>query len=171
MKYFAIIFSVLFIASSAFAATTVVSGHSKDRYDIDNNGYPDSGVTTNGKYVSIYAYDQINWYWDLGDGRVLGTVPSINDLSQAFLTVCTYQVQYRGMFNNDSFLDSGWIINNINCSGSLDNGQYNYLIVHQSDPRYNGNPDWSIWGTWEYQVLTESGVGNLIRPMTPAGLN
>lgn len=33
------------------------------------------------------------------------------------------------------------------------------------DPRYQGDPDWAVWGTWEYHVLTESKLGNLVRPM------
>jgi hypothetical protein len=61
-------------------------------------------------------------------------------------------------------MDAGWIINTINCSGFDDNGQYNYLIVHESDPRYTGDPDLAIWGTWEYHVNVESGVGNLAAP-------
>lgn len=127
-------------------------------------------MTTNGKYTSLYADDANGgWYWDLGDGRVYGNVGSVDDLDQATLTVCDYQVQYRGNFENDPYLDSGWMINNINCKGYDDNGSYNYLIVHQTDPRYDGNPDWAIWGTWEYQILTVSGFGNLVRPMTPVG--
>ena len=148
-------------------ASTVVPGH-QDRYDADGNGFPDVGVTVNGKYTSLYAYDANgDWYWDLGDGRVYGTVLSVGDLEEATLTVCDYQVHYRGNFENDPFLDSGWIMNNINCSGYDDNGSYNYLIVHKTDPRYTGNPDWAIWGTWEYHVLTESGEGNLVRPEGP----
>ena len=38
-------------------------------------------------------------------------------------------------------------------------------VVSQSDPRYTGNPDQAVWGTWEYHVNTESGLGNLARPM------
>jgi hypothetical protein len=107
--------------------------------------------------------------WDLGDGRIQGTVASIDDLDAATLTTCLYQVQYRGNFENDPFLNSGWIANEINCAGYDDNGTYKYLIVHETDPRYEGNPDWAIWGTWEYHVLTQSGVGNWVRPETPVG--
>ena len=154
----------------AASAETVVPGHSKDRYDSDNNGYPDAGVTTVGKYESVYAYDGAgDWYWDLGDGRVEGSVASIGELDPATLTVCNYQVQYRGNFENNPYQDSGWIANHINCAGYDGNATYTYLIVHQTDPRYTGNPDWAIWGTWEYHVLTESGSGNLARPSTPVG--
>lgn len=161
---------VLLLAAAGFAsAATVVPGQ-QDRYDDDNNGYPDEGVTVNGHYTSLYAYDANgDFYWDLGDGRVQGTVGSIDDLDQPTLTVCDYEVTYRGNFENDPFLDSGWIINNINCQGYDDNGTYNYLIVHETDSRYRGNPDWAIWNTWEYHVLTESGQGNLVRPMTHQG--
>jgi len=56
------------------------------------------------------------------------------------------------------------------CSYRYDGtGAYNYLIVHQTDPRYTGNPDWAIWDTWEYHVLTESGSGNLVRPESHVG--
>lgn len=109
--------------------------------DTDANGYPDVGEVVTGKYTEVYEY---------GD------------------TVCKYEVQYRGDFGNDPYLDSGWIKNNINCSGA-EKGSYNYIIVHETDPRYTGNPEWAIWGNWEYHVLTESGSGNLVRPETAVG--
>jgi hypothetical protein len=152
----------------AQAASTAVPGHQKDRYDNDDNGYPDAGTKVTGKYVSLYAYDDNgDWYWDLGDGREQGTVGSVDDLDSSTLTTCDYQVVYRADFGNDPFMNEGWIINNINCSGYDDNGSYHYLIVHETDPRYTGNPDWQVWGTWEYHVLTESGAGNLARPEKP----
>lgn len=153
-------------------AATVVSGHQKQiekgangRFDQDENGIPDVGVSVNGHYTSIYAYDDGNWYWDLGDGRIHGTVDSIEELAQETLTRCDYVINYRGNFDNDPFLNSGWIQNLIRCSGYDDNNEYNYFIVHETDPRYRGNPDWSVWGTWEYHGLTQSGIGNLVRPM------
>lgn len=146
------------------AGSTIVPGQ-QGRYDSDDNGIPDEGAVVTGKYESVYVYDANgDWYWDLGDGRVQGTVDSIDDLDQTTLTVCDYQVQYRGSFDNDPFLDSGWIKNNIKCSGYDGTSTHNYVIVHETDPRYTGNPDWAIWGTWEYHVLTESGQGNLVRP-------
>jgi hypothetical protein len=162
------------VHSGWLLASTVVPGQQKKidsgKIDADSNGIPDIGVTVNGKYTSVYAYDEAgDWYWDLGDGRIQGTVGSVDELDSNTLTTCNYQVQYRGNFENDPFMDSGWIMNNINCSGYDDNGNYNYLIVHETDPRYRGNPDWSVWGTWEYHVLTESGKGNLTRPQNAAG--
>ena len=163
----------LLFASVAAYAGTMVPGHQKQvdngTIDADSNGYPDAGVTINGKYVSLYAYDDTDWYWDLGDGRIQGTVDSVDDLDENTLTVCDYQVQYRGNFENDPFLDSGWIMNNINCGGYDDDNHYNYLIVHETDPRYTGNSDFAIWGNWEYKALTISGFGNLVRPETPVG--
>lgn len=151
-------------ALPAAAGSTIVPGH-QDRYDADDNGFPDEGEVVTGKYESVYAYDANgDYYWDLGDGREQGTVDSIDELDQDTLTVCDYQVQYRGSFENDPFLDSGWIKNNINCSGYDGTSTYNYVIVHETDPRYTGNSDWAIWGNWEYHVLTESGHGNLVRP-------
>lgn len=150
-------------AGVAGAASTAVPGHQGDRFDADRNGIADAGVTVTGKYTSVYAYDDKgDWYWDLGDGRVQGTVGSVDGLDAETLTVCDYQVVYRGKYENDPFLDSGWIINNINCSGYDDDGTYSYLIVHNTDPRYTGNPDWAVWGTWEYHTLIESGSGNLV---------
>lgn len=149
---------------------TTVPGHSTDRQDSDGNGFPDEGVTVNGHYTALYAYDASgDWYWDLGDGRVQGTVGSVDELDASTLTECEYVVNYRGNFENDPFLDSGWIQNQINCSGYDDNNKYNFMIVHETDPRYRGNPDWSVWGTWEYHVLTVSGFGNLVRPENPVG--
>ena len=151
-------------------AKTTVPGHSSQRYDQDNNGIPDEGQTVNGHYTSLYAYDNLgDWYWDLGDGRVQGTVDSVDDLDPATLTTCDYVVNYRGNFENDPFMDSGWIQNHINCSGFDDNNQYNYLIVHETDPRYTDNPEWAIWGNWEYKALTISGFGNLVRPANHMG--
>ena len=138
-------------------------------WDADGNGYPDEGVTVTGTYKSIYAYDANgDYYWDLGDGRVRGTVGSVDDLDDATLTACYYKVQYRGNFENDPFLDSGWIKNEIKCKG-VDDGNYNYTIVHETDPRYTGNPDWAIWGSWEYHGYVVGGVGNLVRPENRAG--
>lgn len=153
----------------AAAAPTTVPGHT-DRYDSDNNGYPDVGEEVNGHYTAVYAYDANgDWYWDLGDGRVQGTVSSIDDLDQETLTTCDYVNNYRATFGNDPFMDTGWIQNHINCHGYDDNNTYNYLIVHETDPRYRDNPDWAIWGDWEYHALTQSGYGNLVRPVTHQG--
>ncbi len=144
------------------AAQTTVKGHQK-KADADGNGYPDVGVEVNGHYTSVYAYDLAgDWYWDLGDGRVQGSVGDPADLDQATATVCRYVNNYRATFNNDPYMDSGWIQNHIVCSG-FERATYNYLIVHKTDPRYTGNPDWAVWGEWEYHALTVSGSGNLVR--------
>ena len=165
---FVILLAVLLTVPAVFASTAV-PGH-QDKWDADNNGYPDAGVKVNGHYTSLYAYDgNGDYYWDLGDGRIQGTVGSVAELDQATLTTCDYVINYRADFGNDPFMDSGWIQNHINCSGYDDNGHYNYLIVHETDPRYTGNPDWAIWGAWEYHVLTVSGQGNLVRPENHVG--
>lgn len=166
----AILFSVTSPVLAGGKDGTRVPGHQKERYDQDDNGYPDDGIYVNGHYTSLYAYDaEGDWYWDLGDGRIQGTVDSVDSLDQDTLTTCDYVVNYRADFGNDPFMDAGWIQNHINCSGYDDNGTYNYLIVHETDPRYRGNPDWAIWGSWEYHVLTESGQGNLVRPYSHVG--
>ena len=160
--------TLLLAAAGMVLADTTVPGHT-GKYDQDNNGYPDAGMEVNGLYTSVYAYDANgDWYWDLGDGRIQGTVGSIADLDPATLTTCDYVINYRADFGNDPFMNSGWIQNLINCYGYDDNGQYNYLIVHETDPRYTGNPDWAIWGNWEYHVLTISGQGNLTGPQNYA---
>jgi hypothetical protein len=157
----------LLALSAVAVATTTVPGHTGGRSDQDNNGIPDAGVYVNGHYTSLYAYDANgDWYWDLGDGRVQGSVGSVDELDAETLTVCDYIVNYRADFGNDPFMNEGWIQNLINCHGYDDNGQYNYLIVSQTDPRYTGDPEWAIWGTWEYHVLTESGQGNLTGPQS-----
>lgn len=149
-------------------SSTVVPGH-QDRYDEDNNGYPDEGVVVNGKYKSLYAYDANNdFYWDLGDGRVQGTVGSVSELDQSTLTTCDYKVIYRGSFENDPFMDSGWIRNNINCTGE-DKFNQNFLIVHKTDRRYTGNKTPAFGGDWEYHVDARLGEGNIIRPENHAG--
>jgi len=155
-------------ALPAYAGTTV-PGHAKKiangKIDGDNNGYPDAGIYVNGHYTSLYAYDANgDYYWDLGDGLVYKTVPSVEDLDQDTLTSCDYVINYRADFGNDPFMNEGWIQNHIKCNGYDDNNHYNYLIVSQTDPRYTGNPDWAIWNTWEYHVLTQSHEGNLVRP-------
>ncbi len=171
--------TVALSSNDGVVAETRVPGHQSDRYDNDGDGFPDEGVIVNGKYTSVFAYEgaygngaypQENWYWDLGDGRIYGTVTSIDELDQLTLTICDYQVQYRGSFDNDAFLDSGWIMNNINCRGYDDNNTYNYIIVHQSDPRFTGTGLDADWGPeWEYQILTIIGFGNLARPESPVG--
>ncbi len=159
---------VFALAASAQAAT-VVPGHD-GRFDADGNGYPDAGVSVNGHYTALYAYDATGaWYWDLGDGRVYGTVGSVDELDQATLSRCDYEINYRADFGNDPYMNSGWIQNLIVCSGYDGTASYNYLIVHKTDPRYTGNPDWAIWGDWEFKILTESGSGNLVRPAGNVG--
>lgn len=78
---------------------------------------------------------------------------------------CVVQVIYRGDFGGTPYLDNGWIINNANCTAD-DGSTYteHYLIVHESDHRYTGNPDWAIWGSWEIVGYTRSGEGNMLRP-------
>ncbi|KAB1194828.1 hypothetical protein GJR96_09045 [Haloferax sp. MBLA0076] len=153
---------------------TAVGQTAKSKYDDeDGNGIPDEGEVVTGTYKSVYAYDANgDWYWDLGDGRVQGTVGGVDELDQETLTVCDYKVQYRGSFENDPFLDSGWVRNNINCKGYDDNGNYNYLIIHKTDPRYTGNRPPAFGGDWEYFVDVESKLGNkLVRPQNPPGQN
>lgn len=149
------------------AGKTLVPGHAKARYDADNNGFPDAGVYVVGHYESLYAYDASgDYYWDLGDGRVSGTVGSVDELDASTLTECRYVNNYRADFGNNAFMDDGWIQNHIKCAGYDDNGTYNYLIVSDDDPRYTGNPAWSVWNTWEYHILTVSGEGNLVDRLT-----
>ena len=123
--------ALLAIPASA-GASTLVPGQ-QDRYDTDNNGFPDAGRNVNGRYTDTYV-----------DGA----------------TICKLTVIYRGDFNNDAYLDSGVIDNHYVCKGPDGTQTYNYQIVSQEDPRYRGNPDWAVWGTWEYHVLTQGGQGN-----------
>lgn len=76
---------------------------------------------------------------------------------------CDYTMQYRGAFENDPYLNSGWIKNVIHCEGE----QFTYTIVHETDPRYDGDPDRAIWGSWEWHGYTASGHGQLANPMHP----
>lgn len=128
----------LLTSGSASANSTTVPGQSGSRVDADGNGYPDAGQVVSGNYTDTYSG---------ADG------------------VCEVRVNYRGTYENDPFLDTGWIQNHWRCvasDGSVTT--YQYLLVHESDPRYTGNPDWSVWNTWEYKILTESGAGNYVRP-------
>jgi hypothetical protein len=164
MRYIISLLFLLAVPLCAMGDSTTVPGHT-DRWDEDNNGYPDAGVEVVGHYISFYAYDDYGgWYQDLGDGRTVGTVENPSELDQETLTTCDYENNYRGDFNNDAFLNTGWIMNEILCYG-YESGHYTYLIVNESDPRYTGNPDYAIWGTWEYHVLAGTGFGNLVRPM------
>ena len=132
--------------------------------DKDDNGYADAGVMVTRHWNSLYAYDASgNWFWDLGDGRVQGTVASVEDLDSSTLSQCVYVNNSRGDFMNNPYQDTGWIMNNIRCFGYDGRAVYHYLIVQQSDPRYAVDADWDVWGTWVYAVLTESGSGNLVR--------
>jgi hypothetical protein len=152
------------VSSEQQALSTVVPGQAA-RSDLDGNGFPDRGAVVSGHYLSLYAYDAHGaWYWDLGDGRVQGTVGSVDDLDAATLTRCDYVINYRGAFDNDPFLDTGWITNHIRCDGYAPSAVYNTLFVHKTDPRYVGNPALAIWGDWEIHVDTQSGFGNWARP-------
>ena len=165
-KWLVVVALVSAFVGTGIDAQTTVRGHQKARYDQNNNGIPDAGVYVVGKYESLYAYDSSgDWYWNLGDGRVYGNVGSIDTLDADTLTTCKYENVYRADFGDTPFMDEGWIINAISCTGT-EKGSYLYQIVSQTDPRYTGNPDWAIWGTWEYHVLTVSGTGNLVRPLT-----
>jgi hypothetical protein len=156
--------SISVIEAKPSCPGTVVPGQC-NKSDADNNGYPDAGVYVVGHYTSVYAYDNNGqWYWDLGDGRIQGTVGSVGALDQATLTQCDYEVNYRADFGNDPYMNDGWIINNIKCRGFDDNNHYHYLIVSSNDPRYTGNPAWAVWGNWEYHVDVEGHSGNLVRP-------
>jgi hypothetical protein len=124
--------AALFIVPATAAASTVVPGQ-QGRYDADHNGVPDTGQVVNGRYSDTYV-----------DGS----------------TVCKLVVTYRGDFGNDPYLNSGEISNHYECKGPDGNATFNYQIVSQDDPRYTGNPDWSVWGNWEYHVLTQGGQGN-----------
>ena len=132
--------------------------------DVDGNGIGDTGVQVVCNYSAYYADDASgDYYWDLGDGRVYTQgVTSPDELDQTTITECFYQVHTRGSFNNDPFQDTGEIRNNIHCIGPDGASTFNYLIVASDHPRYTGNPDWAVWGTWEYVIYTESGQGNLI---------
>lgn len=125
---------VLLVPVTAAGASTLVPGHQSAKYDTDGNGIADAGMVVTGKY----SFDM---EWEDG--------------------VCTYQVQYRGSFENTPFLDDGWIMNAIVCKDADGTNAYQYLIVHETDPRYTGNPDLAIWGNWEYHTLVESGTGNV----------
>lgn len=155
--------------------TTLANHHCKipNKGDLDNNGIGDAGVQVVCNYKSVYAYDSSGaYYWDLGDGRVYTSsgITSVASLNQATLTVCDYQVNTKGDFGNDPFLNSGVITNNINCNGYDGKATYYYQIVHKTDPRFTGNPEWAEYGgDWEYHVLTVSGQGNLVRRPPASG--
>lgn len=122
------------------------------------------GKSNTGKYNAIYAYDQNgDWYGKNMSNRGLetGTVDSIDELDQDTLTTCYYKVLYGGSFGNDPYLDTGWIRNNVRCKGYEPDNR-NVLFVHESDPRYEGDPDQAIWGTWEYHVDAQRGKGNTL---------
>ena len=130
---------VLGTAGVAGAAPASDKDNLNHRTDSDANGYPDSGQVVTGQQRFTYGDDA---------------------------TTCEYLMSYRGEFDNDAYQDSGWIKNIIHCTGE-EAGHYNYLLVHESDPRYTGNPDWAIWNEWEYHVLTVSGEGNLVKVQRP----
>ncbi len=137
--------------------------------DQDGNGIPDAGVFVTGHYTSFYSEDASGaYYWDLGDGRVYTSagITSPADLDPATVVNCDYVNNYRADYGNDPYMNEGWITNNINCD---DGTHYKYLIVSQTDPRYTGDPDLAVWGTWEYHVITESGSGNIANPHKVVG--
>ena len=166
--------TIMAVPAAAFAEkdNTQVPGHQKSRYDKDGNGTPDAGVMVNGHYTSVYAYDANgDFYWDLGDGRVQSSpgVDGIEDLDAETTTFFDYVVNYRGTFENDPFLDSGWIKQTIRQSGFDGRDTYMYFVVHETDHRYTGDPEWAIWDNWEYFALVHAGEGNLVMPARHMG--
>ncbi|MDO8144922.1 MULTISPECIES: hypothetical protein [unclassified Isoptericola] len=144
----AVALATLGVAGTAHAAdhSTTVPGHQ------GRDG------TVVGHYTSLYAEDDAgDWYWDLGDGRVMGSVDGVGDLDPDTVVTCDYQVIYRGDFGDDPSLDDGWIKNNIRCD---DGTTYNSTYVSSEDPRYTG--EHPIWGTWDIVVSTVSGQGNTV---------
>lgn len=139
--------AVLAFPAVAAAGTSTVPGHTGSQTDTDGNGFPDAGVQVVGNYTDVWV-----------DGA----------------TTCKLRVNYKGDFGNDAYLNSGEITNHYLCKGPGGTQTYYYQIVSSDDPRYSGNPDWAVWGTWEYHVLTQGGQGNepwggngnLVRPYT-----
>jgi hypothetical protein len=165
------------------AASTAVPGHQGK-----------TSGTVVGHYTAHYWADSDGAYvWDLGDGRAYSTfsgwvaddsldgwtntvvddvdvwLEEQRELLGDITEVCETTVNYRGDFGDDPYLDMGTIQNIDRCIIDGERAVSNSVIVHESDPRYEGNPDNAIWGTWEYHVLTESGSGNLVRPMKAVG--
>lgn len=139
MKVRSMAFAVLvcfFAAATASAQTTLVPGHRKA--DGDGNGSADAGILVNNHYRQVVEF-----------------APDF---------VCTYVVNTRGDFNNDPYLDSGRIMNSIRCTIGGQTVVYNYVIVDETHRRFTGDPDWAEYGgVWEYILLTESGLGNIVR--------
>jgi hypothetical protein len=78
---------------------------------------------------------------------------------------CHYVVNYRGDFGGDPYLDNGRIMNMINCPGGSvgsDNPNahtnYTYMFVSEGEPQWDEN---NIWGTWDWDILTVPGEGNV----------
>ena len=134
MKRAAVVAVALGLLTMAGAPTASAKRADDPKWDQDANGFADEGVVVSGQNRPVYAYDANgDWYWDLDDGRVLGSVDSVAELDQATLSRCDYVDNYRGTFENNAFQDTGWIQNHITCSGYDGHGHWNYLIVHESD--------------------------------------
>lgn len=164
-----LLFAAIAAITITLSAGVADAAKPTSKTDADNNGYPDVGVVVTRHWTSLYAYDwNGDWYWDLGDGRVLGTVGSPDDLDDASYNECSYVNQSRGTFENNPYQDSGWISNHIDCNGTDGHGHWNYLMVHRTDPRFTGDAariaelDWGP--DWEFKVLTELGTGNFFKP-------
>lgn len=178
MNQFISVFSVISIMISLVVCNPVQAqdqdANSDDQgvqniFAVPDSQNQDVGKMVSGEYEALYAYDDNgNWYFDLGDGREQGPAASVNELHEVTLTRCVYQVQYRGKFGDDPFLDTGWITNSINCKGYDDTGAYDYLIVHKTDSRYSGNKP-PVFGDWEYHVLSKDGDMELLRPVNHVG--
>lgn len=120
------------IAPAAASPSNEIPGQLGPRVDSDGNGYADEGVVVTGMFTQTYVEDG---------------------------TTCDYIVHFRGTFENNPYQDTGWISNNIQCTGE-EPGAYSYLIVHETDQRYTGTGT-PIWGDWEIHVETASGEGNV----------
>lgn len=132
-----------------------------DRYDEDDNGFPDEDVEVTGMYKALVAYDANgNQYQRNPSGRGL-EYGSLDDLDPETTTKCYYKVQYRGTFGNDPYMDTGWVKNEVVCKGYEPDNR-TILWVHESDPRYTGDGKPAFGGDWEVHVDSQRGLGNVL---------
>lgn len=141
-----------------------------DRYDEDDNGFPDEGVEVTGVYKALVAYDANGNVYQRNPSGIGREIGNLDDLDPETTTKCYYKVQYRGTFGNDPFLDTGWVKNEVVCKGYEPDNR-TILWVHETDPRYTGSGQPAFGGDWEVHVDSQRGRGNVLvtdetRPQT-----
>jgi hypothetical protein len=157
-------FAPLFVLAQTPYTMSIVAGQQQKIVDLDQNGYPDAGITYVGHFKMVYAYDMYNRYYFFDGLNTYTNVGSVDALDKTTRVVQEYNITYNVDFGNTGYPVKGWYRQSVVCKGyQYPNGGavYVYLTVHRTDPRFNGES--LVFGDWQQFVLVWSKHGNIPR--------